>query len=470
MRKLLAAAAISTVALTCLSPTAADAASPPGPAGTTPANYTPSIADVSTDGSTETVRQLVECGTTMYAVGKFATIKAVQPAITTVPRNNAFSFSATSGVLTSWDPNVNGQVNSIALSADCSTAYLGGTFTSVGGIAVKNIAKVNISTGAVDTAFAHSASGKVSTLTLSGTHLLVGGYFGSISGSSAHKYLASLDSATGRDDGYVNLNISGNYVYTDQGGRASGTNTTNVYNTELSPDRTKLLAMGDFTSVGGLGRRQIFMLNLGPTAATVDAWYSPEFNQNCYVTEPFWLQAASWSPDASKVYIATTGYKPATNLDPASGVTTGYYTSEPRGGLCDAAASFPSTSSSTLIHDWVNYTGCDSLYATTADTSTVYVGGHQRWLDNPVQCDKNTNATAVVSPGIGGLDPVSGHAFVTATNPYLGRYTRSRGLGADDMITTPEGLWIASDNGTANTASQSCGGKIGHAGICLLPY
>jgi hypothetical protein len=29
------------------------------------------------------------------------------------------------------------------------------------------------------------------------------------------------------------------------------------------------------------------MVDLGSTAATLDAWYSPEFSQNCFVTEPF---------------------------------------------------------------------------------------------------------------------------------------------------------------------------------------
>ena len=240
-------------------------------------------------------------------------------------------------------------------------------------------------------------------------------------------------------------------------------NSTHVFNTALSPDKRKLLVMGVFTSVAGQPRRQIFMLNLGPTSTTVDPWYSPEFNQNCYVTQPFWLRDASWAPDGSRVYIATTGYKPATNLDPSVG--TGYNTSEPRGGLCDAAAAFPSTSLSTLTHSWVNYTGCDSLYSTAADTSSVYVGGHERWASNPLQCDNNTTGTAVAAPGMVGLSPLNGSVTV---NP-----TRGKGIGADDMVVTGAGLWIASDNGfnaadcgrtTTGTPSHD------HAGICFLPY
>jgi hypothetical protein len=56
----------------------------------------------------------------------------------------------------------------------------------------------------------------------------------------------------------------------------------------------------------------------------------------------------------------------------------------------------------------------------------------------------------------------------TGTWPWFEpRPTRGRGLGADDMVVTTEGLWIASDN-AFNT--DTCGGVHGHAGICLLPY
>ena len=48
-----------------------------------------------------------------------------------------------------------------------------------------------------------------------------------------------------------------------------------------------------------------------------------------------------------------------------------------------------------------------------------------------------------------------------------GYYSRARGLGADDMLVTSAGLWIASDN---FDGSDTCGGVSGHAGICFLPY
>jgi len=459
-----AAAGVAAVALGMASP--AVAAVGDGSVSATAATWTPSLATSGTDGSVEQIRQVAQCGGTMYAVGRFSSIK--QGSATYV-RNNAFSFSATTGALTGWNPSVNGQVNSIALSADCSTAYLGGSFTSVNRTGVQNLAAIGtVSGSSVKTTFASNANSRVNTLVRSGSRLLVGGNFTSINGSTK-KYFVSLNSTTGKDDGYVNLNISGHYVYTDDGGQLSKGNNTNVYNTELSPSGSKLLAMGVFTSVGGQARRQIFMLNLGAMSATVDPWYSPEFNQNCHIVEPFYLQAASWAPDMSKVYVATTGYKPANG--------TGYSTYGPRGGLCDAAAAFPSGPSSTQKHLWINYTGCDSLYSTAADSSAVYVGGHQRWLGSPVQCDGNRNGSKVVSPGLGGIDPIGGGVILAPNQPLIGdrvgKYSRGRGLGADDMLISAAGLWIASDNAQN---SDSCGktstgaAAHGYAGLCFLPY
>ncbi len=434
--------AVTGLLLTVAHPMAVGAA---GPVSSAPAAWTPSLATSGSDGTVEQVRQLVPCGGLMYAVGTFTQIR--QGGVTVV-RNNAFSFNATTGAVTAWNPNVNGTVNSVALSANCATAYLGGRFTTVHGTTVNNIASVSTSSGAVNTGFAHTANGQVSAMLVSGSHVLVGGYFTSINGLG-RKYLASLNPSTGAVDGYVNLNISGTYQFNDQLGRPSVENPTRVYNFALNPARNRLLVMGVFTSVGGVGRRQIFMLSLNATNTTVHPWYSAEFNQNCAAVEPFWLQDASWSPDGAKIYIATTGFKPASG--------PGFFTSQPRAGLCDVAAAFPATAG-LVSRQWVNYTGCDSLYSTAADSGSVYFGGHQRWMSNPLGCD-GAGAGSVAAPGMVGLSPSNGSVNF---NP-----TRGRGLGASDMVVTPAGLWIASDN-LQNT--EDCGGVGGHAGICFLPY
>jgi hypothetical protein len=427
------AAAVGAASLWLAGPAAAQT----GPVSSKPASGTPQLAPT---GTTEQVRQLVKCGNSMYAVGRFTSIKWKG---TTYTRHNVFSFSATAPYTVSrWNPDVNGTVNSIALSPGCGTAYLGGTFTSVHGTAVKNIAAVGTSTGTVSTSFGHSANGTVETLLYHNGHVLTGGYYTSINNSSADKYMTSLNPSTGKNDGFIHLNISGHYVYP-----GVSSNPTRVYNQQLSHSGALDLVEGDFTSVGGQPRQQIFMLRLSGATASVTGWTSAEFNRNCATIEPFYVRAASWSPSDSTVYVGTTGFHPA-NQPP------GHY---PWTGLCDAAAAFPATQTS-VSHRWVNYTGCDSLYSTAADSSTAYFGGHERWSENPRGCDF-AGPGAISAPGMEGLSPATGRLTF---NP-----TRARGLGADGMLITSAGLWIASDN--LGGAAQ-CGGVSGHAGICLLPY
>jgi len=442
---------------------AAQAATPTGPVLTTPVTSIPHFPATTT--TVEQIRQIAKCGSTMYAVGTFSTIKRQSQVY---PRNNIFSFSAIAPYqVTTWDPNVNGTVNSIAFNGtNCADAYIGGKFTMVGSTTVKNLAEIDTTTGLVVGTFGHSASGKIETLLGYNGHVIAGGYFTGINGSTANPYLASLNATTGKDDGFIRLHISGSYQYA-----GVAANTTNIYNQSLSHNGTLDLVMGDFTSVGGLARQQIFMLDLSTNPATVTKWTSPQWDgsqgeatpQNpnngypyqCVTNEPFYIQAASWSPDDSTVYIATTGFHP-------NGWPTGSF---PRNGLCDAAAAFPSTRTS-VLSEWINYTGCDSLYSTAADAGAAYFGGHERWSQNPSGCDfKGTNPVPVIDAGMEGLDPATGNDLLNSQGSAL--YTRARGLGADDMLITDAGLWIASDN---SQGSQVCNGVQGLAGLCFLPY
>jgi hypothetical protein len=158
------------------------------------------------------------------------------------------------------------------------------------------------------------------------------------------------------------------------------------------------------------------------------------------------VRAATWGPTDKTVFVATTGYHPL-------GGATG--TPSTRTGLCDAAAKFPASEAS-VRHEWINYTGCDSLYSVVAGASTVYFGGHERWADNGDGCD-GAGPGAIAAPGMVGLSEVTSKVEF---NP-----TRARGLGADDMLLTKAGLWVASDNADG---ADACAGQAGRSGICFL--
>jgi hypothetical protein len=416
---------------------------------------TPQLGTSGTDGTVEQIRQLTLCNNgvgnapIMYAVGHFSQVKNGGSG-NLIARNNAFAFSAVAPYkVTTWNPNVNGVVDTVACAPDGSL-LLGGSFSAVGTTTtgIRNIARVDNVNGAVRP-FAVSPvfNGHVMHIEVVQGHALVGGYFtaqaATATSPAAPGYLRSLNPVTGAADGYGLPAISGTYVYP-----GASANATRIYNMTVSPNGAAVLMTGVFTRVGGQHHQQVFRLNITPGAATVSPWSPTELYSYCSPVEPFYAQDAAWSPDMSTIYTADTGYRLYNQTNNAL----------PRTGPCDAAIAYQATSQTEFSgHKWINYTGCDSLYSVAADSSTAFFGGHQRWVSNPNGCDK-AGPGAVAQPGLAELSPANG-----ARQPGP---SRGRGLGADDLVRTASGLWVASDN-AQNTSD--CAGQFGHSGLCYLP-
>jgi hypothetical protein len=97
-----------------------------------------------------------------------------------------------------------------------------------------------------------------------------------------------------------------------------------------------------------------------------------------------------------------------------------------------------------------------------ADSGAVYVGGHERWAQNPNGCNSAGNG-AIADPGLQGLNPGNGTVETSGGTPV---YSSSK-ANADDMLITSAGMWIASSN---RFGSDMCDGVSGLSGICFLPY
>jgi hypothetical protein len=367
-----------------------------------PANFTPNVASGA-------VYKFVQVGGTMYAGGAFASVSTpagVSPG-GTFARANIVAFNPTTGVVsTSFAPSVNGEV--WALASDGASLWIGGTFTSVNGVARRGVAKLNPATGAVDAAFnANLASGKVTELALVGGRLLAGGTFPG--------KLRAVNPATGANTGYLNLGISGSVT--------SNAGPVEVYRFAVNPAGTRLVAVGNFTTVGGQTRYRAFMLTLG-ASASVHPWYYPPLQNLCAAGSlPDYLRDVDFSPDGSWFAMVATGYVPQTG-----GVGR---------DVCDATARFETELATPARPTWINYTGGDTLHSVAATDVAVYVQGHQRWLDNPQ--GRNTAGPGAVSrPGIGAIHPTTGLAL--PWNP-----TKERGVGGKDLYVTPQGLWVGSD-------------------------
>src|SRR6266516_469783 len=104
VKRILLAVGIGVALALSLPGTAAEAAT----VGTTPASWTPYLLSSPAD---QVVEELEPCNGTMYAVGAMT---AIGRGSATYTRSNAFSFSETTGQMTSWAPQINGKVRSIA--------------------------------------------------------------------------------------------------------------------------------------------------------------------------------------------------------------------------------------------------------------------------------------------------------------------------------------------------------------------
>jgi hypothetical protein len=97
-------------------------------------------ADVLASGPGEAVLALPVSGSTLYAGGRFTTVNG------SVTRNHLAAFDAATGAVTSWNPDVDGIVESVAIAG--STLYSGGSFTTVNGSTARsNAAAFDLSTG-----------------------------------------------------------------------------------------------------------------------------------------------------------------------------------------------------------------------------------------------------------------------------------------------------------------------------------
>jgi hypothetical protein len=425
-----------------------------------PAKGTPSLPITGSD----VIKEIVQCGTLMYAVGSFTSI--IQKTVT-YPRHNIFSFSATAPYsVTSWAPHVNGMVNTIAFNgSDCAHAYIGGRFTKINGTPVKSLAEIGTTAGNVVRTFgADAAGGVVNTLVVAQGHVLAGGLFYSVNGGR-DRFMASLNPVTGQDDGFLRLHLSGHYYYCNAHvpPRCTPPNRTAVYNQQLSHGGTLDLIEGNFTSAGGLPRQQIFMVNLATDPATVTGWTSPQWDGSsgnlpvgypyqCFLNEAFYIRDAAWAPNDRTVYLSGTGTRP-----------WNWRVAGPGAGLCDAVAAFPATQT-TVLDNWIEYSGCDSYYSVAADRYDVYAAGHMRWGDNSDGCN-HPGPGSIRDPGLQGLHPGTGR-IITNAQGTAGRYSMAQ-ANASYMLITGAGLWIASSN---RFGAQKCGDVGRHAGICLLPY
>lgn len=413
VRSLLAAfsgalTAIGLVMVPAVAPPA-HAAAQSGIVSADPADFTPNLVDGD-------VQAVVQIGGRVFIGGNFTQVKEAGSS-TVIARNRILAFDATTGKIDdSFKPSFDSQVSALLPAPDGKSIYVGGMFKQIDGVAHKVLARLDVGTGAPVAGFTPNLDARVTDLKLAGGRLWVGGNFATVDGT-ARPALTTLDPDTGRLDPYQSLDVSG----TQNGG------VTRIEKMDVSPDGSRLVAVGDFNAVGGQSRPQIAMLDLTGSAARLADWQTSRFSAACSSSFETYMRDVDFSPDGSFFVVSTTGGAGGTSK------------------LCDTQTRWESSATgSNLQPTWASYTGGDTTYAVEVTDSAVYIGGHFRWLNNPYGSD-SAGSGAVARDGVAALDPASGLPF--QWNPG-----RDRGVGVFDFLATSQGLWMGSD--TDNTGGE----------------
>ncbi|HWS38721.1 MAG TPA: delta-60 repeat domain-containing protein [Actinoplanes sp.] len=401
-RRLLAVAAVAAVAVPALAvaPAAADITHPTV-VSADPVDWTPHVLD-------GTVWSLALVGDTVVVGGAFTKV-ADSSRRTTYARKNVFAFGLHDGQIRTFAPVVDGAVYSLAPGPDHSV-YLGGAFKHVNGNDQRGLARVSLQDGGRFASFAAKVNwGDVRALVSRGQKVYAGGTFSAINGVS-RVGLARLDAYSGAVDQAFDAHLAG-----------PGLKRTRVEHFDVSADGRKLIAVGAFLKSGGADRTQIALFDTSGPRAVLSDWHTDAFKPTCMKGFDTYLRQVKFSPDGSYLVVAATGRASSAQK------------------LCDSAARFEARADGAQDPTWVQRTGGDSLYAVAITGPAVYLGGHQRWFDNPYGTDGNGPGPGAVSrPGIGAVNPNTGKAL--EWNP-----TRARGVGVRAFLTTANGLLVGSD-------------------------
>ena len=353
---------------------------------------------------------IVQMGNTVVVGGDFQSARDI-PLKQNLTRAYIFAFDKTTKrISTTFVPQLDAAVTSMAAGPDGASVIVTGKFLDVNGVRKVHIVKLRLSDGSIDPTFAGAVQGGLAnSIVVRGNDLYLGGKFTLLTGQP-HLGLGAMDATTGAALSWFNLSIT----QPRQGTPAW------VEKIDVTTDESRLVVIGNFLDVGGVARNQIAVIDTSARPAVVTSWDTQAFAGACNSVFDTYMRGLDISPDGS--FFAVT--------------TTGSYRSPP--SMCDSASSWPLLSSGPNQQArWVHYTGGDTLTAVAVTNAAVYIGGHQRWGNNPYAGD-HAGPGAVPRAGLAALDPSTG--ALLRWNPG-----RDRGIGVFALVATADTLYIGDD-------------------------
>jgi hypothetical protein len=424
----------------------------PGVVETNPVTYTPNIFAGPVCGSTcskfSTVYATVVVNGEVVVAGAFGEACTPAPASyaqcpTTVTTDDILAFNPATGAI---DPNfnptfTNGPIYSLAAGPN-NTVYVGGSFTKVDGVSEEGVAQLNVapgqsSDGTPVAGFDAYTSGVVNQIAYNGNALYIGGVFAMTDGVKTTG-ISRVNATTGA------LDTSFKFTLTDADGGA-----LQVKTMALSPNGATLAIAGTFLQINHTSIPRLGLINTGGalgSTATLDNFAVPLLTNNCSKQHDY-INGIDFSPDGSFFVIADTGF--GSNGEP---------------GICDSTARFNVSSTGTDVTPaWMNYTGGDSFRSVVVAGSVVYVGGHERWLNNECGNNHACEANTVLVEGIGAIDANTGLAL-----PWWQPMT-GRGRGVQSLATYPAGTFAGSNGGLLLGTDVSIISGATHDELAMFP-
>ena len=179
-------------------------------------------------------------GDVVYVVGNFNNARpaGARAGQQEVPRSNILAYDLNTGkLIEDFAPTLNGAGRSLAVSQDGKTLYVAGEFDKVNNEWHSRLAAFDISHGhgTLISSFQPVFSTTVKDIAVAGDTLYVGGYFTKVNNQQRTR-LAALKASTGE--------------LLDWTASAEGPN-AQVYAIEVSPDHSKVVIGGSFSTVNG---------------------------------------------------------------------------------------------------------------------------------------------------------------------------------------------------------------------------
>ena len=359
------------------------------------------------------VTQLAEVGNKVFAAGSFTQVGGQ-------PRSYVAAFDRVTGALdATFKPTILGEVYAVTPGPTANTVYVAGILRSVNGVALSKVALLDATTGAPVSGFKPpTINGTVQDLKYRAGNLYLAGDF-TLVGTTARGGLASLHPTTGALTSALTVKLTEHHntdatqVQKPVGGKSLA----------ITRNGARLVVIGNFRKANGLDRDQAVQINLTGTSSAVDPWQTNGFKPLCYNWSNDWtVRVVSLAPDDSYFVIGSGG---------GGGPV--------KGTLCDTATKWKTQNPvADAKPQWVATSGGDTIWAVAASENAVYVGGHQRWMNNTLGNDF-AGPGAVPRSGLSVLDPLSGVPM--KWNP--GRVPR--GTAVFGLLVARDGVWIGSD-------------------------